>query len=453
MKINCSETDKGIKFSVNDRAYFLEYPDDVWRQYPDSMKKVMVDNYAFLKSLHLPQMLNNGNSLEFDTSYPLFKKPLYNAMLNNISFCADVDSISTEKNIKKFMNLNFSFKDFKIDYPKYEKKLEEKSVLNMSFGKDSLLTFALADELGLDPKLVFMEDNSVKLENEYKRELIKKFSKELNTGVETFSNGTGVIHDYRHWSMPRTEWGYGHMMTELLLDIMPFAHKYSSKYILFGNEKSCDETYINKDGYISYPVFDQSSDWMIEMSKIANSLTNNQARVVSLIEPLYELAITKILHKRYPHIGKFQMSCFPDENEYGKQNYWCEHCSKCARIFIFLKANGIDPKTVGFKTNMLEHDKEHLYSCFGLEKKEGFSVGYDSSGMARDEQLYSFFLAYKRGVKGELIDRFKENLLEEARVREDKLHNKFMAIHPSKTIPEKFMNPLHSIFKEELSKD
>jgi hypothetical protein len=453
MKISCTETNTGLKFSVNGKEYTLEYPREVWNEYPENMKKVIVDNYAFLKSLHLPQMLNNGNSLEFDTSYPLFKKPFYNSMLNSIAFCADVDGVTTEKNMKKFVNLNFTFKDFKVRYPHYDDKLGEKSVLNMSFGKDSLLTFALAKELELDPKPIFMEDHAVKIENEYKSDLIKKFSKETETEVATFSNGTGVIHDYRHWAIPRTEWGYGHLMTELLLGIMPFSHKYKAKYIFFGNEKSCDTSYINKDGYVSYPVFDQSSEWMIELSKIANTLTNNQAEVVSLIEPLYELAITKILHKRYPHIGKYQMSCFPDENEYGRQNYWCEHCSKCARIFIFLKANGIDPKTVGFKTSMLEHDKEHLYSCFGLEKKEGYSVGYDSSGMARDEQMFSFYLAYKKGVKGELMDKFKETLLDEAKSREDELHNKFMAVHPSKTIPEKFINPLHSIFKEELSKD
>jgi len=453
MKISCTDTKTGLKFSVNDRKYELVYPEEVWKEYPESLKKVTVDNFAFLKSLHLPQMLNNGNSLEFDTSYPLFHKPFYNAMLNNISFCADVDGIPTEKNLKKFMNLSFSFKDFNVDYPEYEKELSEKSVVNMSFGKDSLLTYALAQEIGIEPKAVFMEDNSVMIENQYKKDLIKRFSKEQGKEVWSFRNGTGVIHDYRHWKMPRTEWGYGHLITELFLDIMPFAHKYGAKYILFGNEKSCDDSYVNKDGYQSYPVFDQSSDWMVELTNIARTLTNKQAKVVSLIEPLYELGIIKVLHQRYPEIGKFQMSCFPDESEYGKKHFWCEHCSKCARIFIFLKANGIDPKNVGFKTDMLDYEKEHLYSCFGLEKKAGFAVGYDASGMAREEQLYSFYLAYKNKVKGDLIVKFKKNFLDEARSREDELHKKFLGMHAAKTIPSKFLKPLGSIFKEELAKD
>lgn len=453
MRISCSETKKGMKLAVNDREYELEYPGGIWEEYPESLKKVTVDNFAFLKSLHLPQMLNNGNSLEFENSYPLFQRPFYNAMLNNISFCSDVDGVPTEKNLKKFMNLNFSFKDFKVDYPEYNKKLEEKSVVNMSFGKDSLLTYALAQELGLEPKAVFMEDNAVAIENQYKKELIKKFSKELGTEVWSFRNGTGIIHDYRHWEMPRTEWGYGHLMTELFLDIMPFAHKYGAKYIFFGNEKSCDDSYVNRDGYLSYPVFDQSSDWMVELTNIAQTMTNKQAKVVSLIEPVYELAIIKILHKRYPHIGKFQMSCFPDESEYGKKHFWCEHCSKCARIFIFLKANGIDPRSVGFKSDMLDKEREHLYSCFGLENKAGFAVGYDASGMARDEQLYSFYLAYKNKVKGDLIDVFKKDFLDEARKREDDLHKKFFGVHAAKTIPNNFLKPLGSIFREELAKD
>ena len=106
-------------------------------------------------------------------------------------------------------------------------------------------------------------------------------------------------------------------------------------------------------------------------------------KVVSLIEPLYELAVVKILHNRYPDLGKYQMSCFPDENEYGKHHHWCGHCSKCARIYIFLKANGILPKRIGFKNDMLMLKYKHLYSLFGVEKKEGNFVNFVAESAQR----------------------------------------------------------------------
>jgi len=449
MKANCYANDKGLELVFEDKTYSLEYPEKIWKAYPENLKKLFADNYAYLKALHLPHMLKNGIKISIGNPVPLFEKPIYGCMLNNVSFCSDVDGDSTEANLKKFVNLEFDFKDFETTYPKYDNILKEKAVLNMSFGKDSLCSFGLARELGLDPEPVFTIDNSTVRENNYKKIIINNFSKEFKK-VWTVTNNTGVLHDYRYWKMPRTEWGYGHLMTELCFNILPFAHYSKAKYVLFGNEKSCDDYYINKDGYKCYPVFDQSSKWVTELTKMTKVLTNNQMQVVSLIEPIHELSVIKVLHNRYPEIGKYQMSCFPDENDYGKQNYWCEHCSKCARIFILLKANNIDPARVGFKTDMFSYDREHLFSCFGVEKKEGASIGYDTTGAGKDEQIYAFFLAYKNGARGELIDKFAKTYLNEAIEREDELHKKFYGIHDSKTIPTKFLHKLRSIFAEEL---
>ncbi|MEM3374392.1 MAG: hypothetical protein QXE31_04175 [Candidatus Woesearchaeota archaeon] len=456
MKVDCKKTDNGLKLTIDEKDFFLVYSKDIWDNYPEYLKDIFIDNYAYLKVLHLPQMLSqnwkfsnsNLKEIEFKTSYPLFKQQIFNAHLNNLSFCADVDNVSTELQIKNFLNLKVSFANYEIKYPKEKIDLKEKVIVNMSFGKDSLLTFALAKELGLEPIPVFMLDNAVKLENEYKKELIKKFSKEFNVKVYTFENSTGVIHDYRFWKLPRTELGYGHLMTELFFDIMPIAYYEKAKYILFGDEKSCDDTYINKDGYLSYPVYDQTSFWVKEMDNMAFLLTG--MNVSSFIEPLYELAIMKILHKRYKEIGKYQMSCFPDENEYGKKHYWCEHCSKCARIYIFMLANNLDPKSIGFRTDMLVKENEHLFSCFGVEKKEGCSVGYDASGCGSEEQLYAFYLAYKNGFKGELIDKFKRELLKSVEPRAEELKKKYYGIHDSRTIPLKFKKRLYKIFEDEL---
>lgn len=449
MKIDCNRTDSGLRLKIDGKEYSLDYPEDIWKSYPEDKKKVFADNFAFLKTIHLPQMLSMKEEMTYETATPLFKETIFNCMLNNISFCADVDEVPTAENLKNFMNLKFRFKEYVPKYPESEEQLTEKAVVNFSFGKDSLLTYALADEIGLDPEPVYMADHAVKLENAYKKVISEKFTKEFKKNIWMIENQSGLIHDYRNWHLKRTEWGYGHLMTEFLFDSLPFAHSFRSRYILYGNEKSCDDSYINKDGYLSFPVFDQSSDWLVELDKIAKTM-NKGMSVSSFIEPIYELGIMKILHSRYPKLGKYQMSCFPDENEFGKKHYWCEHCSKCARIFIFMKANNLDPKSIGFKTDMLSLENKSLYSCFGLEKKEGASVGYDASGMGKEEQQYAFYLASKNGAKGELIEKFKKEFFEDAKEKEEEYHKKYYGIHESKTISPKFLKPLKSIFREEL---
>ena len=68
-------------------------------------------------------------------------------------------------------------------------------------------------------------------------------------------------------------------------------------------------------------------------------------RIVSLVEPLQEIAISKILYQRYPEIAKYQTSCHTD-NVHAKNNRLCGHCSKCAWIYTFMKALNFDPKSV-----------------------------------------------------------------------------------------------------------
>ncbi|OGM01637.1 hypothetical protein A3K72_03685 [Candidatus Woesearchaeota archaeon RBG_13_36_6] len=449
MKIRCQETRKGVSIKVHKKVYKLEFPEEVWKDYPENLKVVFVENYAYLKSLHLPKMLNNGDKIDLNTSSPLFKNLIYNAVLRHIPFCSDVDGVSTAKNIKDFMSLSFEFGNQKPTYPFYNKQLDEKAVVPFSFGKDSLLTFGIADELGLEPTAVMSLDNDCPLENKYKKPVSRRFEKDLKTKVWKIKNNTGKMHLYKYWNVPKTEWGYGHLITEFCFNMLPFVHYLDARHIIFGNENSCNNHYINSEGFKSYPVYDQSSEWMLEMSKMTKAITNNQVGVFSFIEPLNELAIIKVLHERYPQLGKYQMSCFPDDSDHGKEHYWCGHCSKCARMFIFLKAHNIDPEKVGFNVNMLNEEYIHKYSLFGIGKNNS-SLGWDVSGLGRDEQLYAFYLAYKNGAKGEVITRFKECFLKEAVAREDELNKRYLGINEFRTIPRKFQKSVLSIYKEAL---
>jgi len=70
--------------------------------------------------------------------------------------------------------------------------------------------------------------------------------------------------------------------------------------------------------------------------------------------------------------------------------------------------------------------------------------------LGRDEQLLAFFLAYKNGKKGELIDLFKSLYLKEAEKREKELKEEYFGIHSTKTLPKELKDKLLNIYKEEL---
>ncbi|MBI1731981.1 MAG: hypothetical protein HYR49_04335 [Gammaproteobacteria bacterium] len=444
MRIGCDVTDTGLELRVDGRRFSVHFPREIWQGFPH--REAFADNFAYLKTLHLLQMLNRDEPLDFDTAYPLFRHQIFSALLNNISFCADVDGVSTAENIRRFMALEIRFHDQRTRVPAGGRALGERAALNMSFGKDSLLSYAVARELGLRPLLIMSVDNDGPREYAYKRDLATRFCAEFGETVHVIENNTGVIHRFEYWGTPYTEWGFGHLITEYAIYALPFAFAHDARYVLLGNEKSCDDTYQNRDGFKAWPVYDQSSEWGLELSNIARGLTASPMTVMSLIEPLHDLAITKILHSRYPDVAKYQMSCFPDENDYGRNAHWCGHCTKCARNFIFMHANGIDPGSVGLRTDMFQQECLDNFALLRGAKKGIPTVGYDATPCGRDEQLFALFLAHEHGARGPVMDVFRSSFLSEAEQRRDELQQRFFSVHPARTIPSPLPERVRNLY-------
>jgi hypothetical protein len=435
--------------TVDDKEYYINYPEKVWKKYPDKLKGMLLDNISYLTTMHLPLMFDK-KEINYETAKPFFESFFYKMMINNIPFTSDADSVSSIEKIKHYMNTEYHFKDKSIKVPEhkeYRQKYNEQATVNFSFGKDSLLSYAVCKEIGLNPVLVYVNDEDTAIENEYKAKSAKKFYKEFKTKVNRIDSSVQLLHDFKYFRIPRTEWGYGHLITEFSMEILPFAHYNKTKYLVFGNEKSCNDEYFNNEGIKSFPSYDQTHEWMKQLELMTKTMTNNKVHVMSVLEPINEIAIVKILHTRYKEIGKYQMSCFPDDNPGGKENAWCQDCSKCARIFVLMKANNIDPKTIGFTKNMFDKEFMHTFPIF--QRSEAM-VGYDKAGTGKDEQKLAFYMSYKNGAKGYLIDKFKELYLDEMKERFDELHKKFFSVYDSITIPKEIKEKVISIYKEEL---
>ena len=205
-------------------------------------------------------------------------------------------------------------------------------------------------------------------------------------------------------------------------------------------------SFTGKDGYKIYPSYDQTDEATKYQDTIIKQATNKQASVFSLIKPLTNIAITKILWNRYPEFAKYQISC-DCFDAYGAHR-WCHSCNKCARLFLFTKAVNGDTKNLQFRDNLFDKKYKTYFSLFSNDPEE--IDCYEKSKEARDQQLFSFYLAKENNADGYLIDLFKMKFLNEAQEREDELYKKFYKIYPNNQIPNKINEKLKSILKEEL---
>ncbi len=114
------------------------------------------------------------------------------------------------------------------------------------------------------------------------------------------------------------------------------------------------------------------------------------------------------------------------------------------------RANNSPVRSVGFSRNLFERQFMNYYTLFSNGNSRD-TVPYDKSGMGKDEQLFSFYLAYKNGARGYLINRFRKEFLQEAKAREDEFHRKFFSIKKPLTIPNGLKKKTLSIYREELN--
>jgi hypothetical protein len=448
MNISINKTQKGVDILLMNEKFSLKYPEKVWNNFSDEMKDFFLDNYLFLKSVHLP-IIQGTDKVILNTSSPLLKTFFLSMQFMDIPNISDSEGIKPEKYFKRFFNSSFEFADQEVKHPWLNLNADENSsVLSFSFGKESLLGTAVSKEIGLDPHPVWIEEKGAPVENKFKEQLSKKFNKEIGIVIEHILNETMLLHKFDFLDISsKIKYSLSHLLTEYMLLLIPFLYNYNAKYLLLGNEKSCSVPYINEYGYKCYPAFDQTIEWTKELNNMIKIIFGDKFHLCSLLEPIHELAIIKILHKRYPEFAKYQYSCFPDESTSIKNERWCCNCTKCARMYIFFKAFNIDVSKLGFKEDMLSKNYTNYFSIFKTSDRRFM---YDTSGLGRDEQLLAFYLAYKNGVKGDLIEEFKKIFLNEIKEREDDLIKEFLKIHDSFTIPKKIKQKTLSIYKEEL---
>lgn len=442
MKLEFRKSENGVLLNADNKLFSLEYPREIWDNYPSSLKELFLDNFSFISTIVMP-LVAEINEVDYNTSKPLFEEVFRNSILKDIPSAVEDYKDRSEDVINKFLKIKYNFKDKNVKKPELNNNFDERAVLSMSYGKDSLASLGVCREVGLESAGFYVNDCVSPSENEIKIEFSKKISEEFNVPIHVIKNEIEKINDFEYWKKEEGCLSYSHLIAEICFLSSVLNNFYKAKYFVMGNENGMTKSFVNKDGYKCYISYDQSPAGMERLNKMMNLMGS---RVGSVILPLDELSIIKILHNRYKELGKYQTSCNGLDNSDRKR--WCLDCDECAIIFLLLKANNIDVKSVGLEEGMFDKKFKKFFILFG-----GTEVSrYHKIDFVRDEELLAFYLAYRNKARGYLIDKFKERFLEEAKEREDELYkNVFSAHKVDLGMSKKIEKEVWSIYREELS--
>jgi hypothetical protein len=447
LAIKSELSENGITISVKGKKYRIDYPPEIWKAYSDTNKELLLDNLTFLQTCHLPASHGKKGAV-YSTALPLFETFAFKSTMYDIPSTAVIDKKKTAEYIKGFFNSDFLFSSYDVVLPDPAKKKKNgnskktTAVILFTAGKESLLTLALCLEMGITPIPVYINEDTSHPEAKHKRKIIARMEEDYGMKIHTMVNDPGKMR-YCDLGEEGNNWGAGAQLITYVLSVMPFVDYFDADHILFGNEYSCDSYSYDEEGFKSCVAFDQSSEWAKQLNIIAKMLSNRSVEVGSLVAPLQEIGLLRILHERYPQLGKLQMSCFSDTEE-GKDRIWCGNCSKCARLFGFFKGLGIDTDKIGFQNNMFTKPNKKHFSLFG-----GEGLCYDALGVGSEEQAFAMYMASRRGAKGYLMDQFKKlPQYKEIKTNFRKLHKKYFSIYENIATPYELKEQLMDIFDE-----
>jgi creatinine amidohydrolase/Fe(II)-dependent formamide hydrolase-like protein len=230
-------------------------------------------------------------------------------------------------------------------------------VLLSSGGKDSLLTFGLLDEMGRDVHPVFVNESGrhwYTALNAYRH-----FGASVPQTARVWTNADRVFSwmlrqlpfirpdfaSVRSDEYPVRLW----TVAVFIFGALPLARKRAAGRILIGDEFDTTVRTSHK-GITHYDgLYDQSRYFDSMMSRYFGRKRWGLVQF-SMLRPLSELLIEKVLVARYPELQRHQVSCHAASLDEGRA-VPCGRCEKCRRIVGMLAALGADPAACGYSAD------------------------------------------------------------------------------------------------------
>ena len=435
---------QGIDVIVENQKFSIVYPGKVWQGLAKPLKELFSDNITFAETNFLPIMLGKKGA-NYNFGYPLGEPFLFKNQLFDMLDCERSDGVFHLSYLKSFYNLEFNYLANQEKLPKQDgigrwNSSTVKAVLPFSFGKESLVTFALCLELGIEPILVYCQEPVQPYEEKYKLNKLERLTKEFNVQAYFIKHQPGLFRYGRAFNLKnKTEIGWGSQTTLLSLLVLPFVYHHQARYILTGSE------YLNNDisfkaGWKIFYSADQTAEMSLAKNALVGILTNGQCEVKNSLEPLEELLIFFLLNHRYPKIAPYMFSCMAEKPLLGGSQ-WCHNCHKCNQMFLNAVACGFDPAKLGFKKNLLEHS-QFFDECFSDPWK----------AFLPDPDLeFSFMIALKRGLKFRYLQAFQKTVLPKIRKKWNYYNDFFTSLKPADNLPLPYRDQMMKIFQEEIN--
>jgi len=246
-----------------------------------------------------------------------------------------------------------------------------------SGGKDSLLTYGLLQELGVDVHPLFVNESGRHWFTALNA--FRSFEDDVPNTARVWTN-CDRLFNWMLRRLPFVRKDYASKRADMypvrlwtvavfLFGVLPLVRKRGIGRLLIGDEHDSTQqgSFRGISHYNGY--FDQSRYFDQALTRYFQSKGFKLSQF-SVLRPLSELLIEKTLAERYPQLVRDQVSCHATHNHDGRV-YPCGACEKCRRIVGMLKAIDVDPGQCGYTPEQTERCLQALASDGVHQEKPG----------------------------------------------------------------------------------
>lgn len=312
---------------------------------------------------------------------------------------------------------------------------KERHCILSSGGKDSLLSYGLLNEIGTETYPIFLNESGrhwFTAVNAYRH-----FKDTVPQTGRVWVNSDRVF-SWMLQRMPFIRKDFANVRADgypirlwtvavFLFGVLPLLKKHKIGRLLIGDEY---DTSVRKR-YHGITHYDGLYDQSIYFDHAMSSYFMRKGwavRQFSVLRPLSELLIEKILSARYPELLVHQVSCHMTHKE-AERMLPCGKCEKCRRIVCMLMALDKDPRQCGYTDKQVE-------TC--LKEFQAKGIQQEAAGVRQITRMLD--------QKG-LIQRAGSHHLTTGQGQVLKLRFD-PRVSPTNAIPEDLRRPIWSVFLE-----
>jgi uncharacterized NAD-dependent epimerase/dehydratase family protein len=224
----------------------------------------------------------------------------------------------------------------------------------LSGGKESLLSFGILNEICNETHPLFVNESGrhwYTALNSYRffRDHVPRTARVWTNSDRLFAWMLGHLPFVRRdfFSLRADDYPIRLWTVALFLfGVLPLLKKRGIGAVIIGDEYDTTAT-ADFQGIAHYDgLFDQSIFFDRALTNYFQKKGWNLA-LFSIVRPLSEFLVLRMLSQRYPHLQKNQLSCHMAHIEKGR-SVPCGKCEKCRRIVSMLSALGEDPTRFGY---------------------------------------------------------------------------------------------------------